>query len=80
MLNKKTIQKPMRSGFGARTTAKEAMGGKNLSGKVAIVTGGYSGLGLEITRVFAEAGATVIVPARRIEKAKDNQSENILLL
>ncbi|MFL1997199.1 SDR family NAD(P)-dependent oxidoreductase [Lysinibacillus irui] len=56
------------------------MGGKNLSGKVAIVTGGYSGLGLEITRVFAEAGATVIVPARRIEKAKDNQSENILLL
>lgn len=28
-------------------------------------------MGLEITRVFAEAGATVIVPARRIEQAQE---------
>ena len=32
--------------------------------KTAIVTGGYSGIGLETTRALAEAGATVIVPAR----------------
>lgn len=69
--NENTIQKPIYSGFGARTTAKEALGGKDLSGKIAIVTGGYSGLGLEITRVLAEAGATVIVPARRIEQAQE---------
>lgn len=69
--NEGTIQKPIYSGFGARTTAKEALGGKDLSGKIAIVTGGYSGLGLEITRVLAEAGATVIVPARRIEQAQE---------
>lgn len=69
--NESTIQKPIHSGFGSRTTAREALGGKNLIGKVAIVTGGYSGLGLEITRVLAEAGATVIVPARRIEQAQE---------
>jgi NADP-dependent 3-hydroxy acid dehydrogenase YdfG len=69
--NESTIQKPIHSGFGPRTTAREALEGKNLIGKVAIVTGGYSGVGLEITRVLAEAGATVIVPARRIEQAQE---------
>ena len=33
-------------------------------GKTAIVTGGYSGIGLETTRALAEAGVTVIMPAR----------------
>ncbi|MFJ7183612.1 oxidoreductase [Lysinibacillus xylanilyticus] len=74
MINNYSIQKPIHSGFGPRTTAKEALGGKNLSGKVAIVTGGYSGLGLEITRILAEAGATVIVPARRVEQAQETLS------
>ena len=49
----------------------EALGGKNLKGKIAIVTGGYSGIGLEAVRVLTKAGATVIVPARSIEKAKE---------
>jgi NAD(P)-dependent dehydrogenase (short-subunit alcohol dehydrogenase family) len=44
--------------------------GLDLSGKIAIVTGGYSGVGLETTRALAEAGATVIVPARTPEKAR----------
>ncbi|MZQ81472.1 SDR family NAD(P)-dependent oxidoreductase [Paenibacillus sp. 5J-6] len=70
-MNELTIQAPIQSGFGPRTTALEALGGEDLSGKVAIVTGGYSGLGLETVRVLAEAGATVIVPARTPEKAKD---------
>lgn len=65
-----TAQQPMGSGFGARTTAREALGGRDLSGKIAIVTGGYSGLGLETTRALAEAGATVIVPARTPDKAR----------
>jgi len=63
-------QAPIRSGFGARTTAQEALAGARLDGKVAIVTGGYSGLGLETTRALAGAGATVIVPARTPEKAR----------
>jgi len=65
-----SAQKPIGSGFGARTSAREAVAGRDLSGKTAIVTGGYSGLGLETTRALAEAGATVIVPARTAEKAK----------
>jgi NAD(P)-dependent dehydrogenase (short-subunit alcohol dehydrogenase family) len=66
----KTIQTPILSGFGPRTTAREALGERNLTGKVAIVTGGYSGIGIETSRVLAEAGATVIVPARTPEKAR----------
>lgn len=65
-----TPQKPIQSGFGMRTEAHEALGGRDLSGKRAIVTGGYSGLGLETTRALAAAGATVIVPARTPEKAR----------
>uniref|UniRef100_UPI003F4DD387 oxidoreductase n=1 Tax=Azospirillum formosense TaxID=861533 RepID=UPI003F4DD387 len=57
-------QTPIGSGFGPATTAAEAVRGIDLRGRVAIVTGGYSGIGLETTRVLAEAGATVIVPAR----------------
>jgi NAD(P)-dependent dehydrogenase (short-subunit alcohol dehydrogenase family) len=53
-----------------RTEAREARGGRRLDGKVAIVTGGYSGLGLETTRALAEAGAIVIAPARTPDKAQ----------
>jgi NAD(P)-dependent dehydrogenase (short-subunit alcohol dehydrogenase family) len=53
-----------------RTEAREALGGRDLKGKTVIVTGGYSGLGLETTKALAGAGATVIVPARTPEKAR----------
>jgi NAD(P)-dependent dehydrogenase (short-subunit alcohol dehydrogenase family) len=65
-------QKPIGSGFGFSTTAEEALGDKDLTGKTAIVTGGYSGIGLETTRVLSGAGATVIVPFRSAEKARAN--------
>lgn len=65
-----TPQEPFYSGYGMRTEAREALGGRDLSGKVAIVTGGYSGLGLETTKALAGAGAIVIVPARTPEKAQ----------
>ena len=63
-------QTPIHSGFGPVTTAREVLHGIDLSGKIAIVTGGYSGIGLETTRALAEAGATVVVPARTAEKAR----------
>jgi NAD(P)-dependent dehydrogenase (short-subunit alcohol dehydrogenase family) len=64
-----TRQAPIPSGFGARTTAREALGTRRLDGATAVVTGGYAGIGLETTRVLAAAGATVIVPARTPDKA-----------
>lgn len=46
------------------------MKGIDLRNKVCVVTGGYSGIGLETTRALAEAGATVVVPARAMDKAR----------
>jgi len=66
-----SIQAVIHSGYGFSTTAKEVIGDINLRGKFAIVTGVYSGIGLETVRVLAEAGATVIVPARNAFKAKE---------
>src|SRR5215213_9837604 len=60
-----TPQEPIGSGFGARSTAAEVLEGVDLTGRLAIVTGGYSGLGLETVRALSAAGATVVVPARR---------------
>ena len=65
-----TPQRPIGSGFGAATTAAEIIRGIDLSGKTAIVTGGYSGIGLETTRTLVSAGAKVVVPARDLSKAK----------
>ncbi|MGW5332660.1 SDR family NAD(P)-dependent oxidoreductase [Streptomyces bauhiniae] len=59
------------SGFGADSTADEVLRGIDLTGKSAIVTGGYSGLGLETTRALARAGAQVVVPARRPDAARE---------
>jgi NAD(P)-dependent dehydrogenase (short-subunit alcohol dehydrogenase family) len=66
------LQYPIGSGFNAKTTATEVLQGIDLTGKIAIVTGGNTGIGLETVKVLATAGATVIVPARDIEKAKKN--------
>ena len=66
----KTPQAPLPSGFGFDSTAREVLGARSLNGTLAIVTGGYAGIGLETTRVLSEAGATVIVPVRSPEKAR----------
>jgi NAD(P)-dependent dehydrogenase (short-subunit alcohol dehydrogenase family) len=65
-----TEQKPLLSGFGPRTTAEQVLAGRDLRGKVAIVTGGHAGLGLETTRVLANGGATVVIGSRDPKKAQ----------
>ncbi|WP_439555834.1 SDR family NAD(P)-dependent oxidoreductase [Dyadobacter sp.] len=66
------LQQPLGSGFNAASTASEVISGIDLTGKIAIVTGANAGIGLETARVLAAAGATVIVPARDLEKARRN--------
>ena len=46
-----------------------------LSGKVAIVTGGHSGIGKAITEGLAEAGANLVICARRFEVCQEVCSE-----
>ncbi|WP_164118554.1 oxidoreductase [Sphingorhabdus sp. Alg239-R122] len=68
-------QQPLGSGFGKDTPASEVMQGIDLAGKTSIVTGGYSGIGVETVRALAAAGAEVIVPARNREKAEENLAD-----
>ncbi|WP_144127889.1 SDR family NAD(P)-dependent oxidoreductase [Catellatospora sichuanensis] len=65
-----TPQRGIGSGFDARSTTDDVLKGIDLTGKTAIVTGGYSGLGLVTTRALAGAGAHVVVPAKRPELAR----------
>lgn len=65
-----TLQSKLPSGFGAKTTAADVLVGIGLQGSTAIVTGGYSGLGLETVAALSGAGATVLVPARRPDVAR----------
>ena len=66
------VQKKLNSGFTGKPEPREILEGKDLSGKVAVVTGGYSGIGLETTRALAAAGVKVYVPVRTPGKAKEN--------
>lgn len=66
------FQKPLGSGFNATSTTSDVIQGIDLTGKLAIVTGGNTGIGLETVKTLANAGATVIVPTRDIEKATKN--------
>jgi NAD(P)-dependent dehydrogenase (short-subunit alcohol dehydrogenase family) len=67
----RTPQRKIGSGFGEQSTAAEVLAGIDLSGRLAVVTGGYSGIGLETVRALSGAGAAVIVPARRPARAEE---------
>ncbi len=48
---------------------------KTLQGKVAIITGASSGIGLECARIFSQAGASVVLAARSGDKLKALEDE-----
>jgi NAD(P)-dependent dehydrogenase (short-subunit alcohol dehydrogenase family) len=70
-----TVQAPIASPFGYRSTAAEVIAGIDLTGKVALVTGGYSGLGTEVVRALTGAGAHVMIGARRPEAAASDLAD-----
>ena len=47
----------------------------NFSGKVAFVTGASSGLGSQFAKTLAEAGAQVVLAARRVDRLKELRAE-----
>lgn len=47
---------------------------ENLDGKVAIVTGANSGIGLEVAKELASRNAQVIIACRTLEKAQNTCS------
>ena len=51
----------------------------DLSGKVAIVTGGNTGIGYELVKGLAEMGAHTIMASRSEERATAVCSQSILL-
>ncbi|MEH6557919.1 MAG: SDR family NAD(P)-dependent oxidoreductase [Oceanicoccus sp.] len=63
------------SNFGYRSTALEVVSGINLSDKNAIVTGGYSGIGIETVIALASAGANVTIACRDLSRAEDVANE-----
>ena len=56
------------TGFDATSTTDDVMAGISLAGKLAVVTGASSGLGVETCRVLAAAGAAVLMLARDSDK------------
>jgi NAD(P)-dependent dehydrogenase (short-subunit alcohol dehydrogenase family) len=59
------------SAFGMFTPAREVVAGHDLSGKTAIVTGAATGIGIETARALAEAGADVVIAARKPDLARE---------
>lgn len=69
------MQAPVPSPYNATTTAEEAIGSNNLSGKLVVITGGSAGIGKETARVLANAGAELILGARSLDKLEAAQKE-----
>jgi NAD(P)-dependent dehydrogenase (short-subunit alcohol dehydrogenase family) len=58
------------SPFGAYTDASDVVAGHDLTGKVAIVTGAATGIGIETAKALAQAGAEVVIAARKPDLAE----------
>ncbi len=63
------------SQFDATSTAEEVVVDRDLTGQRFLVTGGYSGIGLETSRALANAGAAVIVAGRDLHRAGEVATE-----
>lgn len=66
----KENQRPLGSGFTAVSTADEVIAGVDLRGRNIVITGGHAGIGLEVTRALARAGASVTTVSRDPDRAE----------
>lgn len=64
------LQHPLGTGITAAATADDLLAGIDLTGTNAVVTGGHRGIGREVTRALAAAGARVTVGARDPDQAE----------
>ena len=62
----------MARSFDSKTTADQVLEGIDLSGKLALVTGASSGLGVETARALAARGARVVMAARDVAKIEQH--------
>ena len=70
-----SITTPITTPFGSHSTAAEVVAGVDLSGKLAIVTGAASGIGVETARALAGAGADVTLAVRNPQAGADIAAE-----
>ncbi len=61
------MQQAISTPFGFNSTATEVLDGISLAGKVAIVTGSSSGIGIDTAQALAAAGAEVVIAVRRLD-------------
>ncbi|OEU91944.1 oxidoreductase [Streptomyces abyssalis] len=66
---------PISTPFTAESTAEEVIGGIDLTGRRAVVTGGASGIGAETARALAGAGAQVTLAVRDTEAGRRKAAE-----
>ncbi|KAJ8967044.1 hypothetical protein NQ314_003161 [Rhamnusium bicolor] len=60
-----------RQRFDASSTALQVLHGRDLNGKVAIVTGANAGIGFETCRSLAKHGCTIILACRNLSAAEE---------
>src|SRR3954453_2140389 len=70
-LDRTSPQHVRESSFGIDSTATDVLAGIDLTDKLAVVTGGASGLGLATTRALAAAGARVVAAVRSPAAARE---------
>lgn len=67
----KSIRQVLKYGGHTELSLSQIKYGQILAGKRVLITGGGSGIGLEIARKFISEGALVVISARSLDKLKD---------